>query len=165
MVNKLTINRYTDENALSIHQSTPLYHNIIELFTTQPELLGAPPVLTRVNTLHTLTRASVAKEINPYIVYGTVEYTENGLDQSLSYWKDVFETTQQKEEGTLSYSLCRDVEDPKILRTVEVYTSEEYLWDVHAKSDALAENVKNTKHLRTGLKHVFLRIVGGYFYK
>ena len=48
---------------------------------------------------------------------------------------------------------------------MEVYQSEEYLRGVHVKNKAIEESVKNTKHLRTGLKHVFLRLVAGYLWK
>lgn len=157
--------RYTDEDALNTHQKSPLHHSIVDLFSTQPPLLDGTPVLMQAATLHSLTRPEISKANDPYIVFGTVDFVEGGLDESLPYWKDVFETTKEDEEGTLSYSLCRDVKDPKKLRTVEAFSSKEYLWDMHAKSKAVADNVKHTKHLRTGLKHVFLQMVGGYFYK
>jgi quinol monooxygenase YgiN len=116
-------------------------------------------------TFHALVRASISAHADPYIVLGTVDYEDGGLNASFPYWKAVFETTQKNEEGTLKYALCQDSEDPKKLRTIEAYKDKEYLWGVHVKTDAVKENVANTKHLRTGLKHVFLKIVGGYFVK
>jgi len=51
------------------------------------------------------------------------------------------------------------------LYTLEAYESKEYLADVHVKSQAIAHSIKNTKHLRNGLSHTFLKLEAGYLFK
>lgn len=160
------IEEFSNEDALRTHQSSSIYRSLLDLLSSsEPPLLKDTPALILANPFNSMTRDYISKNETPFILLGTVDYVDGGLDKSLPYWKDIFETTDQSEEGTLSYSLCKDREQPDKLRTIEVYKDSEYLWTTHAKSRAVAENVKNTKHLRTGLKHIFLRIVGGYFLK
>jgi quinol monooxygenase YgiN len=83
----------------------------------------------------------------------------------LPYWQAVVDTTEKEEPGSLLYGICKDPGNPEKLYTIEAYKSEEYLRGVHVKNKAIEESVRNTKHLRTGLKHVFLRLVAGYLWK
>lgn len=110
------------------------------------------------------TRAEADTHEDPFVAMGVLAYKDGTVPQSMPYWKDVVAISAE-EEGTLSYGIYTNTEDKNQVVAWEVYTSKEYLYDVHAKSDAVQANVKNTGHLREGLKHTFLKKVGGFFKK
>ena len=77
------------------------------------------------------------------------------------------EATEKNEEGTLSYNILTDTDDvdEERIKTLEVYTDEKYLWDSHAKSEAVTGNKERNGGIRIELDLVFLKRVGGYFWK
>jgi len=158
------IEEYADQASFATHQTSSAFKDLVN-FAENENLYAEEPVVYELTPFHILTRPKVLTHNDPYIVFGTVEYQAGKMVESMPYWKNVFSTTQTEEAGSLVYALCSDHAKPDVMRTVEVYESKEYLWDPHAKSDAVVENVKNTKHLRTGLEHVFLQIIAGYLYK
>jgi quinol monooxygenase YgiN len=77
----------------------------------------------------------------------------------------VGEFSQANEGGTLSYNVLSDTEDENVVRTLEVYASEEMLWDPHAKSEVVQGGIRRQGSTRIGRDLVFLKKVGGYLYK
>ena len=63
----------------------------------------------------------------------------------------------------MGYNVLHDVDDPKLVRTFEVYVNQEYLWNPHASSDAVQENKKRQGNTRLGVEFVFLKFVAGNF--
>ena len=84
-------------------------------------------------------------------------------------WKALVKSAEEKEEGTLSYTVLADESSEKgngWIRTVEAYESQSFLYATHVKSEAMAENQLQNGALRTGAKEVYqLRVVAGYLYK
>lgn len=123
------------------------------------------------------TRAEVKKDAaakDPtyglHVIFAELDYVEGGVGKATPYWKAVVDTGRDNEPGTLAYGIYKpnkvpEGEENKALKTFEVYESVEYLKDVHVPSDAISESIKNTKHLRTGLKHHLLRKVYGFLDK
>uniref|UniRef100_A0A8H7K701 ABM domain-containing protein n=1 Tax=Bionectria ochroleuca TaxID=29856 RepID=A0A8H7K701_BIOOC len=93
------------------------------------------------------SRPTAAIHSDPHVIIAELDYVPGGVETSTRYWKAVDPNAENK------------------LYTFEAYESPEYLKSVHVPSDAVAENIKNTKHLRTGLKHNVLKMIGGYLYK
>ncbi|KAI8240204.1 4-coumarate--CoA ligase-like 7 [Colletotrichum sp. SAR 10_99] len=110
-------------------------------------------------------QVSEHKEKDPWVIIAELGYHPGGSATSIPYWQGVVIEGRENEEGTLVYGLARDSEDREKLWTVEVYESEAYLKDVHVKSTAIAESIKNTKHLRTGLTWTFLKWKDGFLHK
>lgn len=148
--------------------------------------LQAPPAKVSASQLHMLqylspdfsfTRADVENanaatdaEHGLHVIFAELDYVEGGVDKATPFWKAVVETGHDHEPGTLAYGVLRPAKVPngegnKSLKTFEVYESVDYLKDVHVPSDAIGESIKNTKHLRTGLKHHLLRKVYGFLHK
>ncbi|KAF4882274.1 4-coumarate--CoA ligase-like 7 [Colletotrichum fructicola] len=115
--------------------------------------------------LFSRAKVSEHKEKDPWVIIAELGYHPGGSATSIPYWQGVVIEGRENEEGTLVYGLARDSEDREKLWTVEVYESEAYLKDVHVKSTAIAESIKNTKHLRTGLTWTFLKWTDGFLHK
>lgn len=110
------------------------------------------------------TRPQVLSHADPHVVFAQLDYVPGGVETSIPYWTAVVETGREKEEGTLVYGILRDAQREGRLCTIEAYESAEYLRDVHVPSNAVQRSIANTKHLRTGLKHHFLQMKGGFLY-
>lgn len=124
-------------------------------------------------TLHVLefipplsfNREEVLKHEDPHVIFATLDYIPGGVETSIPYWKAVVETGRDNEPGTLVYGILKDPNTVNRLCTIEAYESADYLRDVHVPSQAIQNSIANTKHLRTGLKHNFLKKKAGFLYK
>lgn len=139
--------------------------DLIQYLGTE-KILGGDPTIRDLEVIDgmDLSRVEVTQQDDPYVAFAELEYVPGTVTQSIPYWKEVV-TTSREESGTLVYGLHKDPLQSDKLFTLEVYESKDYLWDIHAKSIAVAENVKNTKSLRKGLKHSFLKFRSGFLYK
>lgn len=145
---------------------------INEWFQQQPAPIfpdSDPPVLHMlqyIDASFSFTRPEVdtAKD-DQHVLFAELDYTPGGVETATPYWRAVVHTGRDREVGTLAYGVARSLQAEEKLATFEVYESEEYLRDVHVPSDAISESIKNTKHLRTGLRHHALKNVYGFLYK
>ena len=110
-------------------------------------------------------RSSVKDHSDPYIVFADINYLPSGIDTATPYWQGVVDFGRDNEPGTLIYRICKDPKVEGRLNSFEVYESKEYLWETHVKTDAVQANIKNTTHLRSGVKHNLLKMVDGYLQK
>lgn len=127
-----------------------------------------PPVqdnLQYISSDYEFSRPEANNRTDPHVIYAELNYVPGGVATSTPYWKAVVDTGREKEPGTLAYGILKDPTKENKLATFEVYESPEYLKDVHVPSDAISESIKNTKHLRTGLKHNLLKKVAGFLYR
>ncbi|KAI0152596.1 hypothetical protein GGR57DRAFT_469624 [Xylariaceae sp. FL1272] len=154
---------YENRKVLDEHMEWQPVKDMVAFMTAESPLSGAPTILELSITDLSFTREEIKQHADPYITVAEIEYHPDTITKALPYWKAVVDTSR-KESGTLAYGVYRHPFDSNKIFTVEIYESKEYLWDVHAKSDAVAENVKNTKDMRKGLQHTFLRKVGGHLY-
>ncbi|KAI1265299.1 hypothetical protein F5Y18DRAFT_47628 [Xylariaceae sp. FL1019] len=154
---------YASREVLDKHMEWQPVKDLVAFMTAASPLSGAPTVLELPITDLSFTREEIKQHADPYIAVAEIEYHPDTIPEALPYWKAVVESSR-KESGTLAYGVYRHPSDSNRIFTVEIYESKEYLWDVHAKSDAVAENVKNTKNMRKGLKHTYLRRMGGHLY-
>lgn len=111
------------------------------------------------------SRPAIADQKDPWIIVAELNYHPGGAATSIPYWQAVVDEGREKEDGTLVYGILKDNANAERLWTMEAYESEAYLKDVHVKSDAIAESIKNTKHLRTGVEWAFLTWKGGFLHK
>lgn len=130
-------------------------------------VLGGEPRLFDLQYLDgfDFSRKEVAGVQDPFVAFAELDYKPDTVQQSIPYWKAVVETGRQDEPGTVVYGILKDPKESNKLFALEVYESKEYLTNVHVPSKAIQESIKNTKHLREGLKHEFLKVRGGYLYK
>lgn len=108
------------------------------------------------------TRPQIKDCADPYVVFDEVTYMPGGFAGSKPYWEAIVESSREKEPGTLSYDILKDLREEEIVATFEVYESEEYARDVHAQSGPVRDKVENTTHLRAGLKHHVLKKIAGF---
>jgi quinol monooxygenase YgiN len=135
--------------------------------------MGSEPVFDGAPTLHNLhfidgldfVRPEVSEHSDPYVVFAELNYKLDSAAMSLPYWKEVVVTGRDKEPGTLVYGVLKDSAKEDTLCTIEAYESLEYLTDVHVPSEAVQENIKNTKDLRTSLKHHILKMEAGFLHR
>lgn len=153
--------RYSDQATSDAHLASKPVQDLIALFGSKPVLAGAPLVY-QLEPIYSFSKAHVSQVTDPHIVFANLEYRAGTADQSLQYWKNVV-SSSEAEDGTLLYALAKEPANLDRLHTVEVYQSENYLWDVHAKSKAVTESVATTKDIRTGLVLSHLKQVGGFF--
>ncbi|CAK7207785.1 hypothetical protein SEUCBS139899_010598 [Sporothrix eucalyptigena] len=160
------IEAYSDQAAFDAHMKIEKVQDMIQWMGANPVLEAAPTVLELdvVEDFGLFTRGDAIQSAkDPHIVFGEVSYKDADLaEKSLAHWAKVVQTTKNDEPGSLVYALTRSNTNPATLYTFEAYTSKDYLWDVHAKSQAVQDNVKETSDWRAGLKHHVLKQVDGF---
>lgn len=161
------IEAYADQAAFDAHMKIPLVQDMIKwMGGPEPVLEGAPTVLELdiVEDFGLFTRPEgVAATSDPYVVVAEVSYKDGELvEKSFAHWRKVVDTTKADEPGSLVYALARNPAEPAKLYSFEAYESKEYLWETHAKSQAVQGNVAATKDWRAGLKHHIVKQVQGF---
>lgn len=161
------VEAYADQAAFDAHMQIPLVKDMIQwMGGPEPVLEAAPTVLELdiVEDFGLFTRPEeTLKAADPYVVVGEVSYKDGELvEKSLAHWGKVVATTKADEPGSLVYALARNPAEPTKLYTFEAYESKEYLWEKHAKSQAVQDNVAETKDWRAGLKHHVVKQVQGF---
>ncbi|CAH0025744.1 unnamed protein product [Clonostachys rhizophaga] len=158
---------YKDQAAFDLHMKSQSVKEILDWAPSIPFFATNPPHLTLqpVSKEFSFSRPTAGTHSDPHVIIAELDYVPGGVETSTPYWKAVVDTGRDKEDGTLLYGLLKDPSAENKLYTFEAYESPEYLKSVHVPSDAVSENIKNTKHLRTGLKHNVLKVIGGYLYK
>jgi quinol monooxygenase YgiN len=158
--------RYTDTTALDEHMKAPPIADLMELLTSSPELLSSPMKMYKLEPSYSYTRPNVDERSDRFFVFGSLTYTEpKYAEVALNGFGGVGKASEANEPGTLAYAVLRDPEEKCMVRTIEAYESEEYLWDPHAKSAAVQDNIKVQGDTRIGRDLVFLKKVTGYFYR
>ncbi|KIW00522.1 uncharacterized protein PV09_07881 [Verruconis gallopava] len=108
-------------------------------------------------------RKDMKNYTDPYIVFASLEYdTTASAEQALHGFHSVSAFSEGEEPGTISYNVVQDLQDPHVIRTLEFYTDEDYLWNVHAISNAVQENKKRQGNSRLRTDFVFFRLIGRY---
>ncbi|OIW28611.1 hypothetical protein CONLIGDRAFT_670416 [Coniochaeta ligniaria NRRL 30616] len=161
------IEEYTGDEAFDTHMALPDVQDMVKWLGTGEVLTGDMKVkmnLTYIDDFF-FTRPEVKTAKDPFIAFAELEYKPGTVAQSIPYWKAVVEEGRNNEPGTLMYGIVRDPEAENMLYALEVYESKDYLYDVHVKSNAIQESIKNTKHLRNNLTHHFLKLAGGFLMK
>ncbi|KAE9582245.1 4-coumarate--CoA ligase-like 7 [Colletotrichum fructicola] len=165
------VEEYPSKADFDAHMALPHVQKLVSwMSVTNPSPLADTPSthflsLPSDDFLFSRAKVSEHKEKDPWVIIAELGYHPGGSATSIPYWQGVVIEGRENEEGTLVYGLARDSEDREKLWTVEVYESEAYLKDVHVKSTAIAESIKNTKHLRTGLTWTFLKWTDGFLHK
>ncbi|KAK2775868.1 phenylacetyl- ligase [Colletotrichum kahawae] len=165
------VEEYPSKADFDAHMALPHVQKLVAwMSATNPSPLAGTPsthFLSLPSDDFLFSRAMVSeyKEKDPWVIIAELGYQPGGSKTSIPYWQGVVNEGRENEEGTLVYGLARDSDDSEKLWTVEVYESETYLKDVHVKSTAIAESIKNTKHLRTGLTWTFLKWKDGFLHK
>lgn len=128
---------------------------------------SCPPAMDMMQYLpgQRFTRPEIVKHEDPHVLYAELDYVPGGIQTATPYWQAVVDTGRDHETGTLQYGVAKPLEKDNRLVTFEVYESLAYLKDVHVPSDAIQNSIAKTKHLRTGLKHHTLKMVGGFLHK
>ena len=161
--------RYTDQAACDLYLNSQNVKDIKSWLETLPVFTeDDPPVIHELQYISSdfeFSRPGARTIADPHVIFAELHYIPGGVATSIPYWKAVVDTGRDKEPGTLAYGILRDSSKEDKLASFEVYESPEYLKDVHVPSDAITQSIKNTKHLRTGLKHNILKKVAGYLYK
>lgn len=110
-------------------------------------------------------RPQVKTHPDPLLIVTDLGYKPDTAESTIPYWKAVFETTRDDEQGALLWQLAKDQKNPDRLLVVHAYESRDYLMSVHAISKALKESQAHGKEIQTGIKVYFLKVVGGYLYR
>jgi quinol monooxygenase YgiN len=136
-------------------------------WSTTEKLFGDAPTIHQLEFIDgfDFSRDSVNQAPDPHVLFADLGYQSGTVPQSLPYWKEVVETGRNDEPGTLMYGVLKDPASPDKLYVLEAYESAQYLADVHVPSKAIQDSVKNTKHLRTGLKHTPLKLHAGFLHR
>lgn len=137
--------------------------DIVAWLTANTEALKGESTVNMAEADASFTRPETANAKDPWICYASIKYTEGKRAAALEQWKHVASETEKNEADTLSYSILRDSGNPEIVRTVEVYSGQEYFKEVHVPSKAVQENTKKFgDEIQESVQHVFLKYRGGF---
>lgn len=160
--------RYADKEAFDIHMATDLVKDTTAWLSTgqvfDPETAPQVHMLEYIPGFR-FTREAIATHPDPHVMFAMVDYIPSGVETAIPYWKAVVETGRDNEPGTLTYGVAKDPNTVNRLCLLEAYESPEYLKEVHVPSKAIEQSIANTKHLRTGLKHLIMKKKAGFLYK
>lgn len=132
------------------------------LFSGEASIYGLPSPLSPSTTF---TQPCIASLSDPFLIFANVGYKAGQTALAVPGWKALVASAEEKESGTLSYTVLADTEKEWI-RTVEAYESKEFFDSVHVKSEAVEAIQRQDAEKRTGEKEVHrLRVVAGYLYK
>jgi quinol monooxygenase YgiN len=145
--------------------ASPAVSTLISLFGSDPTLLLCAPKVHNLHPAASFTRPEISGHENPYIVFATLDYKSGTRSQGVAGFSQVCEETEKNEKETLSYSILEDKENDNLVKTLEVYESEKYLWDPHAKSQAVSQNKEMNGGIRNSTSFVFLKRVAGFLWK
>ncbi|KAI5289049.1 hypothetical protein KEM54_004489 [Ascosphaera aggregata] len=135
---------FEDDTSLYVFQDLETHFNSPGEIRISTFLNSDPVILTPI--IDTLTpRASFTRtndlSDDPTIVYASIAYqTPEAREQALHGWMDVTHATFKNEMGTLSYNILDDQDDHSSVKILEIHESEEWLFEVHAKSEAVVRN-------------------------
>jgi hypothetical protein len=90
---------------------------------------------------------------DPFCIIAEIEYHEGKRTHGTEHWKTVAASIETTEEQTYTYLFS---EDSQRLYSFERYSSQSFLKDVHAPSEAIQQNIAKQKDLRCGLRLHFL---------
>lgn len=152
--------RYTDQSALDTHFKCPQETQIITFLNSDPVILT--PIVDTLIPRCSFTRTNELPD-DPTIVYASIAYTSPGArEEALAGWMDVTRSTYANQERTLSYNILDDQDDYSSVKVLEIHESEEWLFEVHAKSEAVVKNRQRYGAMRQHVEHVRLRRAGGF---
>jgi hypothetical protein len=84
----------------------------------------------------------------------------------IEHWKEVAATVEANEKETYTYLFSEDLDDEQRLCSVERYSSQSFLKEVHIPSKAIQQNMAKQKDIRTGLRlhfmtQLYMRVLKG----
>jgi len=163
------IEEYADQEAMDAHMDSPAVQEMIKIFGSDASLIAAEPAIyglpCTLSPSVEFTRPSIENAADPVIVFANLEYKPGQASQAIPGWAELVEFAREEEDGTLSYAVLVDDEKGWV-RTVEAYSSLEFLDGVHVKSSAVRKNQRQNRDMRTGGKEVYrLKMVAGYLSK
>lgn len=151
---------------MDTHMAAKPTTDLVSYFTANPGFFSGAPDVAITESSSSFVRSETIQANDPYITYATITYKEGTREGALGGWKTVTSETQNNEPETLSYGIAKDQGSELVVRTLEVYTNENYFRNVHAPSKAVSENkAKYGDQIRTSIKFAFLKLVGGYLHK
>jgi quinol monooxygenase YgiN len=114
-------------------------------------------------TVASFFRPATQCHADPYIVFATLRYDSvTSAEKAAEGFSGVCSFSEKEEPGTLAYNVLRDLQDPRLVRTLEIYVDQAYLWCPHAKSDAVQANKNKQGDTRLKVDFVFLALVDGH---
>ncbi|KAI5293633.1 hypothetical protein KEM52_005363 [Ascosphaera acerosa] len=151
---------YADQETLEAHFAQLPASTVMAFLQSDPTILT--PIMDVCTTSASFTRGAELPD-DPTIVYASITYASSETrEEALRGWQDVAQATRDTEPGTLSYHVLRDQDDRTNVKILEIHESEEWLFEVHAKSQAVVRNREQYGSTRTHVEHVRLRKAGGF---
>jgi quinol monooxygenase YgiN len=138
---------------------------ILRLFQTEPTLLGGPGEVLQLATALEFSKPGILSAREPYITLESLDYKEGAMPSSLDQWKQAFTHTEENEKGWLSGHLMKNTDSENRLHILEVFESERYYSNTHAKNSVIAALQEEQHAKRTAIESVQLRMVAGYLHK
>jgi quinol monooxygenase YgiN len=157
--------RYADKKTLDDHMASPPVVEMISFMTSSPIVEGTPKIrnLSWIDDM-VFTKPEVREQKDPFIVFAELEFTSGARDGTLKHWKGNLDSSK-KESGCFVYGFLKDPEQPDHMYTMEVYESEDFLWNTHVKAPAVQETIAKTEDARKNLILSKLKMVDGFLYR
>ncbi|KAF2735571.1 hypothetical protein EJ04DRAFT_511689 [Polyplosphaeria fusca] len=160
------IEEYADQAAFDGHMAAKATTDLISNFEANPSLFAKPTEISMSDISSSFVRPECARAADPFVGYASIDYKEGTRDEALEGWKGVTSATQNNEPDTLSYAIVKDKGNSVSVHTFEVYASERYFKEVHATSEAVANNrAKYGDSVRTAFNLRLLKLVGGFLHR
>ncbi|KAF2102813.1 hypothetical protein NA57DRAFT_71798 [Rhizodiscina lignyota] len=87
---------YADQAALDAHMASPPVAAIINLFTTQPELLASPTKVYMLSAAHEMIRSAVTALSDPTITFSILSNTGSSAPEK---WHELVAKAEQRGDG------------------------------------------------------------------
>ncbi|KAH7029850.1 uncharacterized protein B0I36DRAFT_412202 [Microdochium trichocladiopsis] len=160
------VEEYQDEATFDSHMATDGVKRMMSWISSGSRFDGTPEInqLAMIDGFH-FSRPQVNSAKDPHVLFADLSYHPAGVVKALPYWQAVVDTGRNDEPGTWVYAVNKDPTNENRICVLETYETPEYLTEVHVPSHAIQESIKNTKDLRTGLKHTKLKLVKGFLHR
>lgn len=153
--------RYADKKALDDHMETPPVKDMIAWMSSNPVVETATiRNLSWMNDM-VFTKPEVMQQKDLFAVFADIKFESGKRDDTLKYWKANLDSSKE-ESGCFIYGFAHDPEKPDHLYTMEVYESEDYLFNTHVKAPAVQETIEKTKDVRSELTLSKLKLHAGF---
>ncbi|OCK75613.1 hypothetical protein K432DRAFT_308112 [Lepidopterella palustris CBS 459.81] len=159
------IEEYANQETLDAHIWSFAVIHMMKLLLSDGSVFGEAPDVYTMEPVFSFSRPEILKASDPYIVVASLDYEEGTRAKAFDGWKRIVSESQKNEPGTLGYTILKDKDHENTIWTVEVYETEKYLRDVHAKSTVVTDDKTKYSDIKTNLDFAFLKIVAGYLHK
>ena len=160
----LLIAAFASMNAHDEFMASQTVKDLVDAIKTE-KLLASPPELFRLDPIAGFAKEGLktASFDNALVLFANADMHAEAYERCMPAINAVKEYCESEEPGTLSYQICKGVEEgEKKGYVVEVYESASYFQDPHMKAAPVQEILKQVGENADYKDFLQLKVVGGF---